>query len=30
VGHYAQIEEEDRVRANGPGERFIPRSRMIL
>lgn len=30
VEHYARIEGEDRVFANGPGERFIPRSRMIL
>ncbi len=27
---YAKIEGEDRVFANGPGQRFIPHSRMIL
>jgi L-alanine-DL-glutamate epimerase-like enolase superfamily enzyme len=30
VDRYARIEGEDRVFAHGPGERFIPRSRMIL
>jgi hypothetical protein len=30
VERYARIEGEDRVFAQGPGERFIPRSRMIL
>lgn len=30
VERYAHIEGEDRVFANGPGDRFIPRSRMIL
>jgi L-alanine-DL-glutamate epimerase-like enolase superfamily enzyme len=30
VEQYAKIEGEDRVFANGPGQRFIPRSRMIL
>ena len=30
VDRYAHIEGEDRVFAQGPGERFIPRSRMIL
>jgi L-alanine-DL-glutamate epimerase-like enolase superfamily enzyme len=30
VEQYARIEGEDRVFAQGPGERFIPRSRMIL
>jgi L-Ala-D/L-Glu epimerase len=30
VDRYAQIEGEDRVFAKGPGDRFIPRSRMIL
>jgi L-alanine-DL-glutamate epimerase-like enolase superfamily enzyme len=30
VEQYAKIEGEDRVFANGPGQRFIPRFRMIL
>ena len=30
VERYSQIEGEDRVFANGPGDRFIPRSGMIL
>jgi len=30
IGKYSKIEGEDRVFAAGPGDRFIPRSRMIL